>query len=317
MPRLGLLEGVRRLFSILVEGFATLNRRLWVLVVPVGLDLFLWLGPRVSLRRLVEPLATMLQQSPQADAESIVALQEWGAHANLIGLLADPLTGVLVPRLAEAAPAVRTAPAWEPAPFLLFVAGLAALALLLFAWSLYLVPLADLVRGSREGGLAMLRRVPGTWWRMAAFVGLVLGAGGGLLLGLSVVAMLGELLIPGVTILLALVAGTTLLWGVLLLYLAPAAVLVSAVNPWRAIVYSLRLARYRLWPLLGFLLLTTVVRTGIATLGGRLAGQPLLLLLAILVNGYVAAGLAAAGLVFYREMLRDWLGGQTRGNVVQ
>lgn len=317
MPKLGFPEGVRRLFNILVEGFAILNRRLWASVIPVGLDLFVWLGPRISLRRLTDPLVTMLQQAPQADAEAVAALQEWGAHSNLIGLLAAPLTGGLVPRLAGAAPAVYAAPAWEPAPFLLFCAALAALVLLLFAWSLYLVPLADLVRGSHEGGLTMLRRVPRVWRRMGALVGLALGVGGALLLGLSLVSLLGEMLIPGVTRFLAALAGLALLWTVFLLYLAPAAVLVSAAKPLRAISYSLRLARYHRWSLLGFLLLTTVVRMGIAALGERLAGQPLLLLLGILINGYVAAGLATAGLVFYREMLRDWLGGQARGNVVQ
>ena len=41
LPQLPFLEGVRRLLNILVEGYATLNRRLWVLVIPIGLDLYL------------------------------------------------------------------------------------------------------------------------------------------------------------------------------------------------------------------------------------------------------------------------------------
>jgi hypothetical protein len=55
-------------------GYAALNRQLWVLLLPVLVDLFLWLGPQVSFSPLVEPilsrgLETVRAVSAQSAAE--------------------------------------------------------------------------------------------------------------------------------------------------------------------------------------------------------------------------------------------------------
>src|SRR5215467_12072129 len=42
----------------LSAGFAVLHRQLWVLLLPVAVDLFLWFGPHVSYSPLVDPAVT-------------------------------------------------------------------------------------------------------------------------------------------------------------------------------------------------------------------------------------------------------------------
>lgn len=318
MPQTSLLAGVRRLVNILVEGYTTLNRRLWVLVIPIGLDLYLWLGPRVSLRGLLEGVIALAREMPQADPQATTALQEWAEGSNLAGLIASPLTGPLTARLSQpASPGYAALPWVSTSPLLILLAGLAAAAVIVLFWSLYLVPLADLVRGSGESGLQMLRRVPAAWGRMALYCGIVVAGGLALGLGFTLAAALAQLLSPVAALFLITLAGVAFAWGVLFLFMVPSAILLSGVGPRRAITYSVQVARSRLWSAIGFLLLTTLVQSGTTVLWDRLAGQPVWVFLGIIANGYIVAGLACAGLVFYREGLRDWLGRQTKKKVVQ
>lgn len=325
MPQLPFLEGVRRLLNILVEGYATLNRRLWVLVIPIGLDLYLWLGPRISLQGLLAGVFAISQQVPQADPQTTAALQEWAAGANLAALIAAPLTAPLTARLNQpASPGYAALPWVSTSPLPVLLAGLAAAVVILGFYCLYMLPLADLVRGSGESGRQMLRRVPRTWGRLALYCGMVIG--GGLTAGMALLlaAALAQFLSAALVMVLAVLAGALFAWGVLLLFLAPAAVLLSGVGPLRAVVYSVQVVRSRLFAAIGFLLLTMLVQSGTTALWARLAGRPVWVFLGIIANGYIVAGLAAAGLVFFREGLRDWLArstlsrnGQSSGSVLK
>lgn len=322
MPQTSFFASVRRLFNILIEGYATLNRRLWVLIIPIGLDLYLWLGPRISLRGLLEGMIALSQQVPQADPQTTAALQAWAEQSNLAGLIASPLTAPLTARLNQlASPGYAALPWVSDSAFLVLLAGLVSAAVIVLFWSLYQLPLADLVRGSGESGVQMLRRVPAVWGRMALYCGIVVGGGVALLLGLGLVAVLVQFISTTLVLVVVTLAGGLLAWGVVLLFMVPSAILLSGVGPLRAMVYSIRVVRYQPWSAVGFLLLTTLVRSGTTVLWDRLAIQPLWVLLGIIANGYIVGGIAAAALVFYREGLRDWLareqGGQRKEKMIQ
>lgn len=337
------LDGPRRLIAALVEGYATLNRRLWVLAVPLGLDLFLWLGPRLVPSRLVEAILAPLSpaQMTNTDLPSPLGLppfdpsllREVGERGNLFHLLAAPLLPVplpgfpiplipaLLPSLSSPAWPGFTPQAWDPPAGL--VAGplpLALLALGLLLGVLYQVPLADLVRGSNESGVHMLRRVPRAWWRMLILTVLGLLAGGAFLLLSALFTGIATILHPSLGSLVAYVVLALLLFALLFLYFTPQALLLSWVSPRRAVYYSVRVVRHSLWGSVGFVLLTWLVRVGTVSLWQYLSAHPLGMLAGILANAYITTGLAAAGLIFYRERLRDWLAaqgsGQERGRVV-
>ena len=67
----------------LTAGYETINRRLWLLLLPVGLDLLFWLGPKLSIVRLAGylPANTVSPEQPAAMTELL-------AHFNLAVLLA-------------------------------------------------------------------------------------------------------------------------------------------------------------------------------------------------------------------------------------
>ncbi len=305
-----LVDGLRHLIDILIEGFVTLNHRLWVLVIPIGLDLFLWAGPRISPQRLAEALIAavggMAQVDPTMASQLTTRLQDWGSHANLAHLLAAPLTPALLPRLSTAAlPSVPLV--WTPSIGWMVLVALLALPTSLLLWSLYMAPLTDLVRGSGESGVVMLQRIPRIWGSMLMLLGMGLVAAFCFLTVALLLLMITAMLLPALGLLVFYLCATAALWILLYFYFTPEAILFSAVKPLQALVYSLQIVRSNLAAGLGFVLLTYMIRIGTAALWQRLAGQPLGVLAGILANAYVVSGLATAGLVFYRERLRRWL----------
>lgn len=315
-----LLAGPRRLLDLLVEGYATLNRRLWILLIPIGLDLFFWLGPRILPLRLAEALSSSwqqaLQQAPsslQADpdliTEGVTRLMEWGNHTNLAHLLTVSLIAALIPRLSQVVLPSYAPVTWAPAiGWIVGPLPLLAAAVGLLLWAFYLVPAADLIRGSAESGRAMLRRVGHCWLRMAGFVGILAILGFALILLVGLAISLVSLLSAGlgtITIYLAIAVALGLL---LYLYFTPHAVLFSGIGPRRAILYSVHIVRTNPWLSLGFVLLVSLIRVGTVLLWEQLARWPLGVLGSIVGNAYIVSGLAMATLLFYRERLRAWLG---------
>lgn len=317
MERPFLPSGLRRLIEPLIEGYAALNRRLWVLIVPIGLDLFLWLGPRVSPERLAEALRAVVASVPQVDpaqgTQVMEALREWGQTANLCHLLSAYLLPLFVPRLGTAEPPGYAPPRWAPEPAWMLLLPVVALLLGLLFWSLYITPLADLVRGNPQRGTALLTRMLRTWGRMARLLAVVAFGCVVFLLPAGFLASLSALLSPGLAALMSFLGLAFLLWILFYLYFAPSAVPFSGVGPLRAIYYSLQVVRSNFWQSLGFVLLVTFIRLGTAALWQRLGNYPAGVVVGILGNAYIGGGLAAACLIFYRERLRMWLTGRDRG----
>jgi len=336
------LDGPRRLIAILIEGYATLNRRLWVLVVPIGLDLFLWLGPRLIVRQFAAAILGILS-SEQGMNPSLGALwgaqfdpallSRWGEQTNLFQLLAAPLLPVplpgfsiplistLLPNLSNPAWPGFTPQAWDPPAGL--VAGplpLAILAVGLLLGAFYQLPLADCVRGSNESGVRMLRRVPRAWWRMLALTAMGLLAGGAFLVLSALFTGVATVIHPSLGGLVVYVVLALILFALLFLYFTPQALLLSWVPPLRAVHYSVQVVRHSFWSSVGFVLLVWLVRAGTGSLWQYLSAHPLGMLASIMANAYITTGLAAASLIFYRERLRDWLAaeesGQKRGRVL-
>ena len=80
-------------FSTLAAGFELSTRYLWLMLVPALLDLFLWIGPRLSFRPLLESLATQLP--PQAMPLDLAPLLDtYAARLNHFSYLSVPLLGV-------------------------------------------------------------------------------------------------------------------------------------------------------------------------------------------------------------------------------
>ncbi len=86
--------------TCLTNGFELVARAPQLLVLPVLLDLFLWLGPRLSARAIFGPLVTIVKTSPAGDMQSMYQsladmLTQAANEFNLFAFLNPaPLIGV-------------------------------------------------------------------------------------------------------------------------------------------------------------------------------------------------------------------------------
>jgi hypothetical protein len=88
----------------LAAGFEVLGRNLWLVVLPVLLDLLLWLGPRFSIVPLLHRFVALLMAQPTPDpatahqvAQAVQLLEQFGEQFNLLSV-GDGITAGRAPR---------------------------------------------------------------------------------------------------------------------------------------------------------------------------------------------------------------------------
>lgn len=322
----------------IAAGFEIIGRHLWLIVLPVLLDVLLWLGPRLSIAPLLKQFVAPLTAQPVPDPATarqlelvVQLLGQFGARFNLFSLLsALPLLdvpGLLARRAPEAGASLGE-------PRVLLVTSVLALV----AWGVVLVPvglvlgfvylnsLARQVRamrpldgqeagpGDAEGkeqtigtdGGALSRALGQAVLRLMR----VLLFGAGLLIAGMVLFPLWGLLV-GMVVAVAQPLGF-LVWSLSvglgsyvvlhLLFVIPG-VLVGGRGLLRATWESVLLIHTQFPSVVGLILLTMVIYEGLGFVWSLPPGDSWLLLIGILGNGCIATGLTAALFVFYQERI--------------
>jgi len=296
-------------------GFEMVGRHLWLIALPVLLDLFLWLGPRLSVAPLVEGLVTFLTMQPPPDSttasqvtQSVQLLEQFGEQFNLLSLFgALPLFNV--PSLLAGHAPGTLSPLGEPHE--LWVTGVLAL----IGWGIVLVPLGLLLgflylnsvarRVRAMDSTSTLPHSPGAWKLVRVF-----------LFATSLLAM-GMVLIP----LWALLVGTILtispllgllVWAfsvglggyaVLHLLFVVHGVVLGGRGLLRAIWESVVLMHTQFPSVVGLVMLTVVIQGGLSYVWSLPSADSWSLLVGILGNGCIGTGLTAATFVFYQERI--------------
>ena len=273
------------------------------LAVPILIDLYLWVGPRLSPAGLTEPLARLATEQPNAwpegVAEGLTAFGGWGDLVAAVGLFVPSLLGFVE----AATPWSR--PAGEPLGAALGTA-LVLLFLLVGLWvgMLFSTMLARMVRDEPPIGAGWLRaatvaafRYLGYWLLVGAAVGVVMIPT--LLIGvvLAVVRLEG---------LLALTVIAAALVGFACLAFVRDAIALVAVGPLRAVVLSFGVARRHPWPTVGFLVVAYVAAGALASLLARGTGTVAGVAVAVLAYAAVATALELARMQFFADRLRRW-----------
>jgi len=282
-------------------GFSLITQQLWVLAIPVALDLYLWLGPRLSPLPLIKRVSLYLPP-----AEPTIPWQELLGGFNLFSLLDSAILGVpsLMAGVAAASPLGQMVIEIDDGlPFLGWVLVLLPLGLLLGC--LYLGLIAQNVR--QKPYHALLHRIWGYWLRVIFL--LLIFIGGAMLLGfpLAMGLTLASLLNESLTVILSTLLLALLLWIWFYLFFAIDAIVISDVGPLSAIWNSINVVRRNLWSSLGLIILINVIGMGLSFVWRALGRNPWGLALGILGNAYVGSGLAAASLIFYRDRYTSWL----------
>jgi hypothetical protein len=300
-------------------GYQTLNRHLYLLLLPVALDLFYWLGPRLSVQPVAAKVSDALQRlasSPEVGVTTPQAMQSvemlkdmitaMGASMNLFSLLSG---AVSIPSLVAsqdlpvpawlagvAARSISSAGEMMTLSALLFVLGVAI-------GAVYLGLAAHVVRDGRVQPDALAQRIPPYALRYLGLLllllvcVLVIGIPASLFIGL--VALLSPLL--GSVLMVAVWAA--FLWIYLSLFFTIDAIFVSEVGPKQAIINSITVVRRSSSSAMRLFLVILVITWGMAYVWSALGTSDVATLVGIAGNAYIGAGLTVASMIYYRDRM--------------
>jgi hypothetical protein len=328
------------LIDSISEGYATINRRPWLVLVPILLNVYLWFGPQVSLGPLIGDFVGALKSvQPAALAETgdmqpifdcLAANGEVDLRKQLAPLNAIPTLAPYVIGTGVRLPGVCGSPLAQEVPQLIdgrrtdtLQIGTIGGALLSFVLinalalalsSLFLAQVAAAVR--REwAGAAGARRALRIGLAILGSIGIMLGVG--LALGLPLLFFATLLLFFNQTIgLLAIELLFALgFWLRIYIGFTPEAIVIGDLGPLRAIYMSFNVVRRNFWATLGFLAISLTITLGSGVIWYRLLGSTIGLVVAIVGSAYIGSGLLAARMAFFRERQRRWQAAPAKSGV--
>ena len=283
------------------NAFVLLNKQPYLLIPPVLLDLFLWLGVRLSLKPLTDTLIRWLGTSSTVDSSSIERIRNAGTSFNLFELLAISVP-TFVGRVgadAIAGASRRSIDSLEwwlllPSMLLLFLAGIAL-------GVLYLTLLGFLVRGERLSIGAFVRATTSNIVRTYGYLLLLLGVV--LLILFPLLMLSGVLLAFGISVvgLISLVLVFAAMWAYVMLFFAQDAIVISKAGPARAIYLSYNVVRSNFWPCIGLIVVSMIIQIGTPLALVAFTRSPWGVPLAFIAHAYILTGVAVATMLFYRD----------------
>ncbi|NJN81094.1 MAG: hypothetical protein HC802_01605 [Caldilineaceae bacterium] len=309
----------------LSAGYRFLIRHLYLVLLPVALDLVLWLSPRLTIASTMERVVDFYTQMAALDelpeemaammSQTATMMEGLGKSVNLLGFLVNSSL-LHVPSLM-----VMLEP--TPTATLLDISGwwrvlglsilFAAIGILLgVAYMSLLARVLPLGSAPKPSGWGeFVRLVIRHWLRLLLFVGLTIAIFAMCMLPVGLGVSLLSMLIPVAGgLLMVMVGGFVLVIFFYLFFVVPA-IIVDDLSIAAAISQSVLLVRNNFLPTIGFMFLSGLIAGGIGLILSPVAEYgPVGLLVAIAVNAFVGSGLAMALLVFYRTRLLRMTGGE-------
>ncbi len=309
----------------LSQGFTLVNRRLWVVIIPLLLNIYLWYGAQVSFRPLVENFIGFVQRSQAEEVygDALPAVydswRELGnndivpelAVLNFVPTLATYTvssldnTGVTtLPR--KVSPSIRD----QQAAF--YIGDLSIAALLFLLINVLLIPisaafLAAVAGVTQDGPQSMLG-----WLRSTGRISMSLTGYAAILVAAIILLGLPTLVVSTVLMFISpafgLLIGTFVViitfWARIYIGFAPEAMALHSFDPLVALRASFDVVRRHFWGTLGFLLISSIITIGLGLLWSLVIQSEVGLIVAIIVSAYIGSGLAAARMVFFRDRLQ-------------
>jgi hypothetical protein len=308
------------IIASLASGFETVNARLELILLPLALDLFLWLGPHLSIRPVTDQIVAGLPTPPGVDAatadnfeamrEALVALFTNFAgpeRFNFFSTLSTMPLG-LPSLMAGRAPLLLPGGApliWPVGGALDYVLLRLGLSLLgLFLGALYFGSIAQQIRDAQLRWRVLWREVWGDWARLTALAAVaILG-----LALLSIPLSLFALVLAFVHPLAARFAvSTVMLWLLIYFGFTLHGLVVQRRGLLGAMWDSVRLAHVSLAQTLTLYTAVVCIYIGLDWVWNLPADDAWLLLIGLVGHAVVATALVAATFVFYKDRYRWWM----------
>lgn len=315
------------IIDCLAAGFRLVARRWWVVLIPIALDLFLWMGPRLGVtdvvldfRDLVLTQQQYVEVGSQEAREALMTqtqqiLDQIAANANLLVLLSAGIPGLpsLIAATMPKDSLLGPGPLFQVGnvgQITLWSAGLLVFGALLASAYVTWIGRYVLRDGEQDTPAPLLRHALWTWSRVLLFaVGLLIA---GLAIAVPTVLLLAFALAlsQGLAIIMINLAAILFLWAVVwalvYFYFVVDAIVLNRVGVLRAMWNSINVVTRNLWASVGIVILIWIISNGIILILERLEFSAWGTLAGIVLNAFVGSSLTAASLFFYRERYRRW-----------
>lgn len=304
------------MMNAIITGFNVVASNLKLLILPIILDVLLWLGPQISIEKLVKPMVSdsvrMFQQvnSPELTSQLKGVSDLWNqilAKFNLVGVIQTLPIGVptLMASVRSTTTPFGSATVWEASTVpVVLITWIMLLFVGFLVGSLYFCLLARATSGTT------------TAFEFKTYLtktALSLGLTVGLLLALIFLAIPALMLVsvialisPGLGDFAILLAGLILIWMLLPLVFTPHAIYTLKSSLISSVLTSVRLVRHFLPGTGVFLIIAVVIARGMDILWRIPPASSWMTLVGILGHAFIYTAVLAASFVYFRGGLR-WM----------
>jgi hypothetical protein len=305
-----------RMMNAIIAGFNAATNHLILLLPPIVIDILLWLGPQVSIKKAFTPLLDdsiqLLQQvnSPELASQMKIVSDTWDqilANFNLAGFLQTFPIGVpslMASVRSEATPLGPSRVVEVPNMAAALGTWIVLLGLGFIVGSLYFCMLAQVTsEASRHFDLKMFATK--TFLSIALTLGLFLGL---ILLAVPVLLLTSIVTIfsPALGNAAILIAGFILIWILLPMVFTPHALFTLKTGLAAAVMTSVRLVRHYLPGTGIFLMLALVIMKGMDVLWRVPPASSWMTLVGILGHSFIYSAVLAGSFFYFRGGYR-WM----------
>ncbi len=302
------------------HGFNAVSSHVWLILLPLMLDLLLWLGPRLSVGTLVNPFFKLAFSQMRTTMTSSSDLQRFAVYQStfnemverfnllsLIGRLQTFPVGISS-LLAQTMP-VKTPLGSQDVVQITSLPGFLGLAFLftVVGWvmgGLYFRSVSGIALGDAN----RVTMISLSWAIVQTLILSFLWV-----VGLIVILIPTMVVLTFLTLLSPLLASGILLialffsfWLIVPLFFTPHGIFVRRQNAFYSIFTSLKMARFTLPTSALFVLCVFLLTTGLNYLWSVPTGDSWMLLVGIAGHAFITTALLAASFVYYRDM-NAWL----------
>ena len=298
------------LIASLMRGFDSVANHILVILPPVLLDVFLWLGPHLRLKNFLQPLVDQLPALAKAFPASfpdVATVQSaWMIFINQFNLFmilrTFPVgaTSLLSLQMPVQTP-LGTPAALDAGSFV----GI-------FSWVVVLVLLGWLIGAVyyfwisgvalKPQGRSLSNSIKQTMFLSIIWLGILFVLGLPVLLVLSAITYFS----PTVGQIMFFIGALLLIWLIMPVFFSVHGIFTLQLDAFRSILGSLRMVRFTL-PNTGlFLLVFVIINTGMNFLWNTPADNSWWMLVGIAGHAFVSSALLAASFIYYRD-INAWL----------
>ena len=305
-------------FGSLKAGFDVVSSHVLLILIPFALDLFLWLGPRLSVSKVLGPLYGIVFDQVRRGLTSPDDLQRLTTFQQLFDELLRRFNLVsLISRLQTFPVGIssllaKTMPADSPltsenivqVPSSLTVLAYMFL-LIMLGWligGLYFRWVSGTALGGKAAFISPLRAILQTLILSVLWFVALLALSIPIMIVLTLLTMISPLLASAGLFVMLLLS----FWMIVPLFFVPHGIFVRGQNAFHSIFTSFRMARFTL-PTSGMFVFTVfILSTGLDYLWSVPKGSSWMTVVGIGGHAFISTALLAASFVYYRDM-NAWL----------